>query len=217
MGGDCGKALVVDGDKAARDLVVELLGRAGFDSITVKRGDEALMESRARLPWLVVSEVRLPDISGFELCRQLRHEFGDEFALVFVSADRTEPMDRATGMLLGGDDYIVKPFDASEFLARVRRLWERVAAPRSDALPEPVRRQPPTTELTRRELEVLSLLARGRRSRDIAADLSIGEKTVASHLQRVLGKLGVHSRAQAVAIAYRKGLVSDANHDLSSA
>ena len=126
MARHCGAALVVDGDKASRDLLAELLGRAGFTCVTAKQGDEALMTARASLPWLVITEVRLPDISGYELCRELREEFGEELAIVFLSSDRTEPLDRTAGLLVGADEYLAKPFDHGELLARLRRLAERL-------------------------------------------------------------------------------------------
>jgi DNA-binding NarL/FixJ family response regulator len=207
---ECGMALVVDGDKTARELVVESLGRAGFECATAERGEEALVAARSGPPWLVIAEVRLADISGYELCRELRDEFGEKLGIVLLSADRTEPMDRVAGLLVGADDYIAKPFDPSELLARVRRLAQRLRPAGAS------RRSTPssnghllTASLTSRERETLILLAQGHRPREIAAALSIGEKTVSTHLQRVLEKLGVHSRTHAVAIAYQDGLVGD--------
>src|SRR5262249_52795837 len=126
MGKNCGTALVVDEDDVSRDLVVELLRRAGFSCEIAERGDEALMAARSDLPWLVICDIPLPDITGYELCRELRDEFGEELAIVFLSADRTEPLDRVAGLLVGADDYIAKPFDSSELLARVRRLAQRL-------------------------------------------------------------------------------------------
>jgi DNA-binding NarL/FixJ family response regulator len=209
MAKDCGAALVVDDDRFSRELVVELLNRAGFECITARQGDEALMAARAEPPWLVITEIRLPDISGYELCRELRDEFGEELAIVFLSADRTEPIDRVAGLLLGADDYMAKPFDSSELLARVRRLAQRLGIDEARPAGRKVAAGSLTASLTSRERETLILLAQGRKAREIAAELSIGEKTVASHLQRVLEKLGVHSRAQAVSIAYQDGLVGD--------
>jgi DNA-binding NarL/FixJ family response regulator len=209
MAKDCGAALVVDDDRLSRELVVELLNRAGFECTTAKKGDEALMAARAEPPWLVITEVRLPDISGYELCRELRDEFGEELAIVFLSADRTEPIDRGAGLLLGADDYMAKPFDSSELLARVRRLAQRLGIDEARPAERKVAVGSLTASLTSRERETLILLAQGRKAREIAAELSIGEKTVASHLQRVLEKLGVHSRAQAVSIAYQDGLVGN--------
>jgi DNA-binding NarL/FixJ family response regulator len=208
MGNNCGAALVVDDDKTSRDLVAELLARAGFACVTAKRGDEALMSARADRPWLVVTEIRLPDITGYELCRELRDEFGEQLGIVFLSADRTEAMDRVAGLLVGADDYLAKPFDHSEFLARVRRLSQRLGSQEQQPARQPVGTGLLTDSLTGRERETLVLLAQGRKPREIAAELSIGEKTVSSHLQRVLEKLGVHSRAHAVAIAYQDGIVA---------
>jgi DNA-binding NarL/FixJ family response regulator len=210
MGKHRGAALVVGGDKTERKSVVELLSRAGFECTTATRGDEALTAARHSLPWLVISEVRLPDLTGFELCRELRDEFGEALAIVFLSADRTEPIDRVAGLLVGADDYIAKPFDPSELLARVRRLAQRMrSAGESPSAAPWGSGEPLTASLTSRERETLILLARGHRPREIAAAMSIGEKTVSTHLQRVLEKLRVHSRAEAVAIAYRDGLVAD--------
>jgi DNA-binding NarL/FixJ family response regulator len=209
MAKDCGAALVVEDDRSSRELVVELLNRAGFECMTAKKGDEALMAARSERPWLVITEVVLPDISGYELCRELRDEFGEEPAIVFLSADRTEPIDRAAGLLIGADDYMAKPFDSSELLARVRRLAQRHGVNDTRSAEPKAAVGTLTASLTARERETLILLAQGRKAREIAAELSIGEKTVASHLQRVLEKLGVHSRAHAVSIAYQDGLVGD--------
>jgi DNA-binding NarL/FixJ family response regulator len=121
---------------------------------------------------------------------------------VFLSGDRTQPIDRAAAFLVGGDDYVVKPFESDELLARVRRLLVRSP---------PHHRKPvgaPLGELTRRELQVLQRLAEGLRPAEIATDLVISPKTVASHMQSVLGKLGVHTQAQAVARAYENGLIT---------
>jgi len=137
--------------------------------------------------------------SGYEICRQLRDEFGDRVAIVFLSGERTESFDLAAGLLVGADDYVVKPFSADELLARVRRR-----------LPSPVETEPLASDLTKRELEVLHLLAEGLSQKEIAAQLVISSKTVAAHVQHILGKLGVHSRTQAVAHAYRRGLLNGA-------
>ena len=201
-GADPGPILIVDDDGAFRTLVSELLAASGMGSIQASSGEEALELARTTRPILVMLDVRLPGVSGYETCRALREEFGDELPILFVSGDRTESLDRAVGLLLGGDDYVVKPFDPDELLARVRRLVSRAQPP---SLPD----SPPAREqtLTKRELDVLRQLSAGKRAAEIAADLEISPKTVASHVQSILGKLGVRSRAQAVARAYERGLV----------
>jgi DNA-binding NarL/FixJ family response regulator len=201
-GADPGPILIVDDDDAFRTLVSELLAASGMPSIQASSGEEALELARSTRPILVMLDVRLPGVSGYETCRALREEFGDELPILFVSGDRTESLDRAVGLLLGGDDYVVKPFDPDELLARVRRLVSR-AQPAAPPDSPPAREQ----TLTKRELDVLRQLSAGKRAAEIAADLEISPKTVASHVQSILGKLGVRSRAQAVARAYERGLV----------
>ena len=207
MGQDCGATvLVVDDDGVCRELISTLLGRAGFSTVDAADGEEAMAAARRHLPKLVLLDVRLPDLSGYEICRQLRDEFGDQVAIVFLSGERTEGFDCAAGLLLGADDYVVKPFSADELLARVRLR-----------LPSPLEAAAPVSDLTKRELQVLHLLAEGLAQKEIAARLVISPKTVAAHIQHILGKLGVHSRTQAVAQAYRQGLLNGASTEAEPA
>jgi DNA-binding NarL/FixJ family response regulator len=202
----CGTALVVDDDAPTRELVSNLLARLGFEVRGVESGAAALATSDAERLELVVLEVRLRDMSGYEVLRELRERFGDDVSIMFLSGERTEAFDRVGGLLLGADDYMVKPFDPDELMARARALVRR--RPRSQGTLEP--RNGQTSLLTPREREVLELLARGLEQSDIADQLVISPKTVATHIQRILTKLGVHARAQAVAEAYRLGLVGPA-------
>ncbi len=203
MASDWGLVLIVDEDRGFRTLVSRIFARAGFGTHEASSGEEAVAAVRAERPAVVLLDVCLPDVNGFEVCRELRDEFGEELPVVFVSGDRTEPLDRTVGLLLGGDDYVVKPFDPDELLARVRRL---VTRSRQDGRRSGI--APPVHDLTPRELEVLQRFAQGLRASQIAEELVISPKTVASHVQRVLAKLGAHSRAQAVAFAYESGLVT---------
>jgi len=197
--------LLADGDENARATLAGLLGDAGFEVIEAATGEDALAVARQLVPSAVILEVPLGDISGYEVCRALREELGDELPILFVSGNRTESYDRAAGLMIGADDYIVKPFAADELLARVRRLVQRSrpAAART------------ASRLTPRELEVLELLADGRSPQEISACLFISAKTVSTHIEHIFSKLGVSSRAQAVAVAYRDGLVAPAS-ELSS-
>jgi len=183
--------------------IATLLERIGYETEQAQTGHEALEAAGRLQPTLVLLEVNLPEVSGYEVYRELRDTFGDDLSVIFLSADRTEPYDRVAGLLLGADDYIVKPFDPDELLARVRTALRHS---RHSPSAEHNGSEPAGTTLTGREREVLTLLAEGLGQEDIAERLFISPRTVATHIQRVLTKLGVHSRAQAVALAYEEGL-----------
>jgi DNA-binding NarL/FixJ family response regulator len=193
-------ALVADGDARARAEIAALLARLGCEVVEVATGGEALAAAARELPALVVLDVGLTDASAYECCRALREEYGEGLPIVLVSEHRLEPSDQVAGLLLGADEYLAKPLHADVFTARARRLMLRAqwrAAGRQSAL-------------TPREHEVLSLLVGGMPAREIAERLCITDKTTATHIERILGKLGAHSRAQAVAFAVRDHLVEAA-------
>jgi DNA-binding NarL/FixJ family response regulator len=189
---------VVDPDVSQRRFVGRILSRAGFRIESHATGEETLAAARRERPRLVVLEVRLADISGYEVCRSLRDAFGDAIGVMFLSKDRTEPSDRVAGLLLGADDYLEKPVAGDELLARVRGLVRRLGAH--------ARASGDDSDLTERELEVLRLLADGLDQRAIARRLYIASKTVGKHIEHILQKLPARSRAEAVAIAYQRGL-----------
>ena len=193
--------LVVDEDRRSRAALAELFSRVGCEVVEAPGGVAALRATSVRMPDAVVADVDLPDTSGYELCHELRERFGESLAIVLVSGDRTDSHDRIAGLLVGADEYLAKPVDSDELLARMRRLLSRTRA--ANAAPA----EPRLDRLTGREREILALLAAGLDQREIANALVISEKTVGTHIQRVLGKLGVHSRAQAVAVAWGDGLL----------
>ena len=193
-----GGVLVVDDDPAFRAFVVETLSEAGYSVEEAGTGREATEAARSRRPALVMLDVSLPDVSGHEVCTRLRELHGETLPIVFVSGLKTDELDRTAGLLIGADDYIAKPMEPGELLARIRRVALRsgvsLAAPESN---------PVTDKLTPREQQILRMLAEGMSQNDIAVELVISPKTVGTHLQRILSKLEVHSRAQAVALAHR--------------
>jgi DNA-binding NarL/FixJ family response regulator len=203
--GSCGYVLVVDDDPAYREMLIELLERIDVTARAVTDGQQALACAREERPALVLLDVRLPGLSGYEVCRELRDMLGDDLRIVFLSGERTEAYDRVAGLLIGGDDYVVKPFDPDELLARVRAQLRHVGVT-SDGSGNGTRPDA-ASELTARERQVLDLLARGLTQAEIAEHLVISPKTVGTHIQHVLTKLGVHNRTQAVALAHRLGLV----------
>jgi two-component system nitrate/nitrite response regulator NarL len=190
------RILIVDGNRLSRERMSRVLTRVGYITCEAETGEEALAAAKRERPALVVLEVLLSGVSGFEVCRELKDEFGEALPIVFISGTRTDSGDRVAGFLVGGDDYLVKPFDPNELLARVRRL-----------LPAPLTDGRTAHKLTPRELEILSLLVEGLNQPEIAEKLFISPKTVGKHIEHILAKLGVHNRAQAVALAVRDELI----------
>lgn len=189
--------LIVDPDESARELAVGALRSGGYRMLQAETGEQALEIARREQPCAVVLAVALPGISGYEVCRELREAFGERISIVFLSGVRKESFDRVAGLLLGADEYLVKPFAPDELLARVRGLIRRSPESTSNA----------ASGLTKRELDVLRLFAEGLDQKEIASRLVISPKTVGTHTEHILTKLGVHSRSQAVALAYRDGLI----------
>jgi DNA-binding NarL/FixJ family response regulator len=194
---NCGPVLIVDADEADRADLAQLCEAAGYPVTQAATGEEALDAARDEMPAAVVLEVPLGVFSGYEVCRTLRRTFGDELPIIFLSGSRTESYDRVAGLLVGADDYVVKPYAGDELLARLRRLLRR-SHPLSVGA---------TANLTKREREILGLLAEGLQQDAIAERLFISPKTVGTHIEHILSKLNVRSRAQAVALAYRDELV----------
>lgn len=198
--GQSPRIVLAVGDVATRELAAASLRRAGYETVELGRGEEALAAARAGGVGLLILEIELPDMTGYEVCHVLREEQGEDLPIFFVSGIRTEPLDRIAGLLLGADDYLTEPFDPNELLARVRRY---VTRPASTATRNG---RAGRLHITEREQEVLRLLANGARQKEIALELSISPKTVGTHIQNLLTKLGVHSRAELVARAYALGL-----------
>jgi DNA-binding NarL/FixJ family response regulator len=193
-----GGILVVDDDEGLRAWIAAVLRAAGFGVELAADGHEALAAAREHLVQAVVLDICLPGLSGYEVCRALKEE-RPELPILFVSGERVESFDRVAGLLIGGDDYLVKPVAPDELLARLRALLRRNGAPAARS----------RNGLTRRELEVLRHLADGLGQSTIAELLGISPKTVGTHIEHIFQKLDVRSRAQAVAAAYRQRLVED--------
>jgi DNA-binding NarL/FixJ family response regulator len=190
--------VVADADAAARRQTTRLLKQAGFEVRVAETGSHALELTRSLGPAAVLLDVALPELSGYQVCHLLREEYGRELAIVLLSADRTEPHDRVAGLLVGADDYVVKPFEPDELLARLEAHTR--AGPRAA--------EKALASLTPGERRALGMLAEGMTTKGIARALSVTPKTVGMHINNAMKKLDVHSRTQAVALAYRYGLVN---------
>jgi DNA-binding response OmpR family regulator len=161
--------LVVDDDRDIADIIGYSLRKEGHRPILAYSGHEALELAERTLPDLVVLDVMLPDLSGFDVCRRLRER--SRVPVILLTA-RGEEGDRVWGLDLGADDYVTKPFSHRELLARIRAVWRRAAAAetpdhgvvsigdlRVDFDRHEVRMASRLVELTPKEYEILHCLA----------------------------------------------------------
>ena len=121
------KVLVVDDDIKTVDLVTLYLKRDGYRVVTAYEGKEALRLAREAHPDLIVLDLMLPGIDGLEICRTLRKE--SDVPIIMLTAMTTDE-DRLTGLDLGADDYVTKPFSPRELAARVRAVLRRIPGER---------------------------------------------------------------------------------------
>ncbi|HZO05837.1 MAG TPA: response regulator transcription factor [Solirubrobacterales bacterium] len=165
-----GRVLVVEDDQDIADVLRRSLRNEGYEVRTSGDGIEALDVAAGFMPDLVVLDLGLPGLDGVEVCRRLRSD-GDVPILMLTARSETE--DRVEGLDSGADDYLVKPFERQELLARIRALLRR-RPPRGAASLEvgdlqlnpdtrEVRRGEREIELTNREFELLEFLMRNER------------------------------------------------------
>jgi DNA-binding response OmpR family regulator len=128
------KILLVDDETLITDSLTYSLKREGFEVEAVADGNSALEVARQLEPDLIVLDLMLPDISGFEVCRRLR-TFTTSPVIMLTA--RSEEIDRVLGLEVGADDYLAKPFSFRELLARINALLRRVSLDRQASQPEP--------------------------------------------------------------------------------
>jgi two-component system, OmpR family, catabolic regulation response regulator CreB len=162
------QVLLVEDEKAVAETIVYALGTEGCDVRWVTTGAEAREALESRPFSIVVLDVGLPDVNGFDLCRDIRRQHA--LPIVFLTA-RGEEMDRVVGLEIGADDYVTKPFSPRELSARVRAILRRTApaaaapaAPPTPFVVDPERRRVQyfgrPLDLTRTEYELLCTLVR---------------------------------------------------------
>jgi DNA-binding response OmpR family regulator len=132
------KVLVVEDDPRISDVLEYALKAEGYDVQTAQRGREAAEIARDSSPGVIVLDVGLPDIDGFEVCRIVRTF--SEVPVIFLTS-RSDEIDRVVGLEIGGDDYVVKPFSPRELLARIKAILRRNQRPNATRTEERTRAQ----------------------------------------------------------------------------
>lgn len=170
-----------------------------------ENGQQAIELFRQHQPDVTLMDLRMPQVGGVEAISAICAEFKPARIIVLTTYDGDEDIYR--GLHAGAQGYLLKDAKPNELLQAIRTVARGqqyipplVGAKLVQRLSNP--------ELSDRELEVLGLMAQGMSNLDIATALVIGESTVKSHVNRILGKLGVSDRTQAVIIAVKRGIVS---------
>jgi len=205
------RLLVVDDDVGLLLAVSDTLRAEGYDVMTARRGAEAMIRVAEMLPDLMISDIRMPGMNGYQLVRNLRSNARTRLVpIVFLTA-KDETVDRIAGFRTGVDAYVTKPFEPDELLAIVAGILERVQRTHSDLARlfgehETANHEFKRDEkLTGAEWRVAETVARGLSNKEIAAELHLSLRTVEGHISRILDKEGLNNRVElALKIAERK-------------
>ena len=117
--------LIVDDEPDLAQLLEFNLRQAGLETVTAHSGEQALAEAKRRLPDLIILDLMLPDISGLEVCHQLKSNSQTRTALILILTAKGDESDRVKGLEEGADDYLTKPFSIRELLLRVKAILRR--------------------------------------------------------------------------------------------
>ena len=213
------RVLIADDDDLMRaglaavlssDPSIEVVGEAST-------GQEAVEGARRLRPEVVLMDVRMPDLDGIAATAALAGSGSSSRVLILTTFEQDDYVFGA--LRAGASGFLLKRTRPEELIAAVhtvaageallspsvtRRVIDRVAGDRPTVAPD----APPVEELTPREREVLELIAQGLSNAEIAAELTVEESTVKTHVKRILMKLGLRDRVQAVIFAYQTGVVS---------
>jgi DNA-binding NarL/FixJ family response regulator len=226
------KILVVDDDRILRTVLKHSLEQKGYLVKVVTSGKEALAAFKQDVPDIIVSDVSMPEMDGFEFCRQVRSQpSGKLIPFIFLSA-KSDLDDRVQGHSIGADGYLTKPFEMKELLAKIEALIERsrrvhaeivhligklvnsqsvdLALDGQNSFTHEINKpdkvfQPAPLPLTPAEERVFWETIQGYTNKQISERLFISPRTVQTHLSNILNKLNLGNRTQLVRFAYEQG------------
>jgi DNA-binding NarL/FixJ family response regulator len=202
--------LIVEDQRLFADVVRLTLERSGMNVVAVTETADDAREAVERLkPQVVLVDLNLPDADGLELGDEILVRLPEAKVVAVTARDDPETVEESIRRGFAG--YIPKSFTAAAFARSLESIIDgQLVAPLTRIHGEPRRNAsvgPRLARLTLREREILGLLASGATGDEIASSLRLSPHTVRTHIQRILGKLDVHSRLQAAAIAVREGLM----------
>lgn len=195
------RLLVVDDDASLLMAVSETLRAEGYVVVTARRGAEALVRVAERTPDLIISDIRMPGMDGYQLARNLRSAPHTRLIPVVFLTAKDEIADRIAGFRSGVDAYVTKPFEPEELLAIVAGILERVRRTHGDLARLFGESEKDTTfqrdeALTDAEWRVAEAVARGLSNKEIASELNLSLRTVEGHISHMLEKKHLNNRVE---------------------
>ena len=191
---------IVDDDAAVRDSLALLLRTVGLPSRAYASGDEFLAAYAPRHVECLVTDIRMPGLSGLELQQELAERHVD-IPIIFITGHGDIPM-AVKAMKSGAVDFIQKPFRDQDLLDRIHQALQ-IARSSQDARLETTTIQERVGTLTPREREVMDKVVKGCANKVIAMDLGVSQRTVELHRARVMQKMGARSLAELVRLAQK--------------
>ena len=198
------RLLVVDDEPNLLRAVAAALRAEGYEVVTARNGREALVRVAESVPDLVISDIRMPGMDGYQLAGQLRASSRTAIVPIIFFTAKDETTDRVAGFRAGVDAYITKPFEPDELLAVIQSILSRVERTHSEiarlvgASSDADSRlsQIQDEDLTEAEGRIALAVARGLSNKEIAADFNISVRTVENHISHILDKKGFSNRVE---------------------
>lgn len=218
------KILVVDDDLGTRLSISDYLELSGYEVVTANDGQQGLVMVNKHHPDLIVTDIIMPQMNGYELVRQVRQQPNFRLLPVILLTARTQTQERILGYQSGCDLYLPKPFELEELAAAISNLLERSQIIQSEyklSLQENLKKADSVNEtdlnnnretqlhesLTVREQEVLEILTHGLSNAEIGDRLYLSPRTVEKYVSSLLRKTGTSNRAELVRFAMEHNLV----------
>jgi len=200
------RILIVDDEPKLLSAVAETLSEEGYQVTTAKSGMEALVQLAESLPDLIISDVRMPRMDGYQLVGTLRSNPRTELIPIIFLTAKGRREDRISGFRNGVDAYVTKPFDPEELLVIIANILNRAARISAELsrlmqTSKPVDTSIPLIydeDFTGSEMRIASLVAKGLSNKDIAAQLDVSVRTVEGHISNILSKKSWSSRFEIV-------------------
>jgi len=197
--------LLIDDDPNLILLVQDYLEFQGYEVITADNGQDALKILQDQAPNLIICDIMMPEMDGYELVRKIRQDTRISWIPVIFLSAKGQTTDRVKGLNTGADVYLVKPFEPEELVAQVEssikqvgRFMEKNSSngqSYSNGINHAVH-VPPEVTLTRTETKVVQLVAQGLANREIAQKLNVSQRTIESHVSNMLNKTRLHNRTE---------------------